>query len=700
MVDNQMTDMNKRDNSRFMPNEEEFKQGLQRRNLYGRMGEVLYYFSIGVAILVLITLFTTIINQAFGSIAVVNEVDPEELAGEGRSLSDLNEEELVGLLMERVPNRLQVIVRDEVSRVDNSDFADATVDDMIGRGTVPDGFEGMIVQDIRDMESDTRAEAFGSILVANVNAGKLRRIVNEEIVKPEVIEAWTLLDALINYDASSGEQARLDAIPNEIATMQEEMATLDEQIADLEAQVTDLRAQGADDNRTAINEANSQISALRNDLALLEDQVEDLEREVEQIIDNNVLTFVEDYKASQPANTNVQVIRYHSWIDSEFLTVPMSSTPAQAGIRTAILGSIGVILVVIAVTLPVGVGAALYLEEYANDSLLNRIIETNVRNLAGVPSIIYGLLGLSIFVRVLAPVMSGVVFGANVNVPTDASVIEDISEVIVSVGFLLDEDERYIGIEANDLITEDQADNLVRLFRNIGTEGIRWSNLNQSNLYGDIAPQRAATLVRDALELDGNINITVDRPSQVTEDMVDIDFNQSSIDYETFSGLSTALVQAGNKTIAGRTLLAAALTLALLILPIVIINAQEALRAVPYAYREASYGLGATKWQTIWRSVLPAAVPGIMTGTILAISRAVGETAPLIVVGASTFIVEDPSGLFSRFTVLPIQIYSWTARPQGQFQFIAAAAIVVLLSLVLILNAIAIILRERYSVRN
>ncbi len=120
---------------------------------------------------------------------------------------------------------------------------------------------------------------------------------------------------------------------------------------------------------------------------------------------------------------------------------------------------------------------------------------------------------------------------------------------------------------------------------------------------------------------------------------------------------------------------------------------------MPRTLREASYGLGATKWQTIWRTVLPAAIPGIMTGTILSVSRAIGETAPLIVVGASTFLLTDPSSPFSRFTVLPIQIYNWTSRPQEQYQFIAAAAIIMLLGLVLTMNAAAIFLRNRFSVR-
>jgi phosphate transport system permease protein len=149
----------------------------------------------------------------------------------------------------------------------------------------------------------------------------------------------------------------------------------------------------------------------------------------------------------------------------------------------------------------------------------------------------------------------------------------------------------------------------------------------------------------------------------------------------------------------GRTILSAGLTLGLLILPLIIINAQEAIRAVPSSLRQASYGLGATKWQTIWYHVLPNALPGILTGTILAMSRAIGETAPLVVVGASTFITVDPSGPFSKFTTLPIQIYQWTSRPQDQFRNIAAAAIVVLLLLLLTLNATAVLLRNRYSRR-
>jgi phosphate transport system permease protein len=133
---------------------------------------------------------------------------------------------------------------------------------------------------------------------------------------------------------------------------------------------------------------------------------------------------------------------------------------------------------------------------------------------------------------------------------------------------------------------------------------------------------------------------------------------------------------------------------------LIIINAQEAIRAVPGSLRQASMGLGATRWQTIWHHVLPSAIPGILTGNILSISRAIGETAPLVVVGASTFITMDPNGPFAKFTTLPIQIYQWTSRPQDEFRNIAAAAIIVLLILLLTLNASAVLLRNRYSRRS
>jgi len=264
-------------------------------------------------------------------------------------------------------------------------------------------------------------------------------------------------------------------------------------------------------------------------------------------------------------NPNAKLI-FRSWLTPQFLTTPMASKPEFAGIRTALLGSIALVMLTMLFALPVGIGAAVYLHEYASQSFIYKLIETNIYNLAGVPSIVYGMLGLAVFVRALEGLTSGAWFGV-----TDSN---------------------------------------------------------------------------------------------------------------------------------GRTILSASMTMALLILPIIIVNAKEAIKAVPDSFRQAAYGLGATKWQTIWAHVLPNALPGILTGSILAISRAIGETAPLVVVGASTFITVDPDSVFSKFTALPIQIYSWTARPQAEFRNIAAAAIIALLVLLLTMNASAIILRNRFSRRS
>ena len=246
------------------------------------------------------------------------------------------------------------------------------------------------------------------------------------------------------------------------------------------------------------------------------------------------------------------------WMDGagrlslDFLTSFPSRRASDAGIWHALVGSIFVIALTALLAVPMGIAAAIYLEEYGGRSLAARLIEINITNLAAVPSIIYGLLGLGLFVRALA------------------------------------------------------------------------------------------------LE---------------------------------------------------RSVLAGAATLALLVLPVVILSTRESLRAVPKSIREGSYALGATKWQTIWHQVLPVAMPGILTGQILALSRAIGETAPLITIGAVTFVTFVPDSIWSPFTVLPIQIYNWVSRPQAGFQANAAGAIVVLLVLLLTMNAAAIWLRDRYQRR-
>ncbi|MEK4442434.1 MULTISPECIES: phosphate ABC transporter permease PstA [Niallia] len=240
------------------------------------------------------------------------------------------------------------------------------------------------------------------------------------------------------------------------------------------------------------------------------------------------------------------------YLDFQFLTSLPSRKPENAGVYTALIGTVWLMAVVAPVSLLIGVGTAIYLEEYASKNRFTNFIQINISNLAGVPSIVFGLLGLTLFVRALS---------------------------------------------------------------------------------------------------------------------------------------------------LGTSVLAAGLTMSLLVLPIIIVAAQEAIRSVPSELREASLGMGATKWQTIVRVVMPAAIPGILTGGILALSRAIGETAPLVVLGLPLFLAFLPRTVFDMFTVLPMQIYNWTGRPQEEFQSLAAAGIIVLLVLLILMNSIAVLIRNKFQKR-
>lgn len=381
-------------------------------------------------------------------------------------------------------------------------------------------------------------------------------------------------------------------------------------------------------------------------------------------------------------NPNAEV-EFRSWLTADFLMRPQSSRPEFAGVRTAIFGSLWVVLVTLLFSFPVGVGAAIYLEEYASkQNLINRIIQTNINNLAGVPSIIYGMLGLAIFVRVLGAVSSGYLFDYG-SIEARQNSLVNTFESNFGIVVVLDDNGNVNRVNptadaAFDLTTR-QAQLLIDEFASLS-----WRNF-------DINETDASVIVAKSLGI----------PVAVESDANGVDYliprDDSLISAEDFSLLSREMANVAKAIDNGRTVISAGLTLGLLILPIIIINAQEAIRAVPLSMRQGSMGLGATQWQTIWHHVLPQALPGILTGTILAMSRAIGETAPLVVVGASTFIAFDPDGPFSKFTVMPIQIYQWTARPQAEFRNIAAAAIIVLLVLLLSLNATAVLLRNRYA---
>jgi phosphate transport system permease protein len=261
---------------------------------------------------------------------------------------------------------------------------------------------------------------------------------------------------------------------------------------------------------------------------------------------------------------------FKHWFRWEFFTEFTSRKAKSAGIRAPLWGSVWVCAICALTALPVGVGTAIYLEEFAPRNRVTRFIQTNIRNLAGVPSIVYGILGLTAFSRLFG------VFGA------------------------------------------DEA----------------WSIGDPESLF-----------------------------------YLQLPFGQG--------------------------VLAGGLTLMLVILPIIIIASQEAFRSIPNSLREASLALGSTKWQTVWNVTLPAAIPMIMTGSILAISRAIGEAAPLLVLGVPLFISNTPINMMSDFTILPMQIYNWASRPQEDFHGIAAAAIIVLLVVLLTFNAIAVFIRQK-----
>lgn len=586
----------------LMPDEKTFNERLKLRHQRGRIGLAFNYVSMTIAILALIALFGNVANEAFGTVGVVNTIEPELLTN-GRPLEELTNQELAMILADNVGGRLRVLIRDNISRVDNTEFTSATVAQIVGDPDVDAEIAEMLLKDITPEQQATVFATYASSSV-------LRGLVLTEVVEQQIIASYTLADTILNFDAIKAE------------------------------------------------------------------------------IEGPVL---EDFKeTSDNDGATIEVIRFYSWLDGDFITTPMSSVPALAGIRTALIGSLGLMAVVILVALPVGVGAAIYLEEYANDSFVNRLIETNVRNLAGVPSIIYGMLGLAIFVRALAPFTSGLIFNYNFDVPSVEQVVTRIAPVFDDQLAFVD-GELVNNTELDDITIRQVIDTyLFYGSPSLSMQGNSDIKDLTDSLANDLKTAVDVVNVRSAEDSDIEIRGTFYR-FDVADD--------ATINDEMFDGLMAGLVRVNSFAPNGRTLVSAGLTLVLLILPIIIINAQEAIRAVPWAIREASYGLGATRWQTIWNQVLPAAVPGIMTGTILSVSRAVGETAPLIVVGASTFLLTDPVSPFAQFTAMPIQIFQWTARPQGQFADIAAAAIIVLLALMLTLNAIAIFLRNRYSIR-
>ncbi len=379
-------------------------------------------------------------------------------------------------------------------------------------------------------------------------------------------------------------------------------------------------------------------------------------------------------------------LEFRAWLNLDFVTSSVSSSATTAGLRTALLGSFWIITITAIVGLIIGVSAAIYLEEYATDNWINKFIEINIRNLAAIPSVIYGMLGLAVFAQALGVLTGGYLFGANLPTQSEDQIVIAVQDAL-GLEPLAGNVRVMFTTEASKIPNED--DVFKFMLETINTDVLTDEEL--INVFRLFHSYRRVSLA--------NLSIFSSPPlDKVTSDLTSV-IGAGKLTEEGALKLAEALQTYGTFNTNGRTVVSAALTLALLILPVIIVNAQEAIRAVPRSIREASYGLGATKWQTTSRQVLPAALPGILTGVILAVSRALGETAPLLVVGASTFIGIDPNGPFSKFTVVPIQIFQWTARPELEFRSVAAAAIIMLLIVMLLLNAVAIILRNRFTIR-
>ncbi len=530
----------------YFPEGDELQKFVKRRRQKGLIWRSLFLLATTLGVIVLMVLLVTIINDSMGYAAVAYKIAPDEL--------------VVGFyrgMMLDAP-RAQTYT-------DPDDLARALAGNPNAVGLLdPAAFQAHadILRQVQvaggDLSGVVVAVSKDNDWVQNVTILELTPLFTVAETWSDVRPGWP--DAPVHRALPEAGSPALDAFVTQVYGDD----PAEQPIEALLAMLAQHRSAGA--LRQFVAEKPLALRTQEEVLAILEEQV--LEPTVVETWSLYESLFDRAAIKEAAAGMPDAHLEFRRWITWDFITSPQSSQPEYAGVRTAILGSLWVVFITLIFAVPVGIGAAIYLEEYGSGSWLDQLIETNINNLAGVPSIIYGMLGLAVFVRALGPLTSGAIFG--VGDPTTSN---------------------------------------------------------------------------------------------------------------------------------GRTILSAGLTLGLLILPIIIINAREAIRAVPQAFREASLGLGATKWQTIWHHVLPNAIPGILTGSILAISRAFGETAPLIVVGASTAIFLDPSGPFSKFTTLPIQIYQWTARPQAAFQNLAAAAIIVLLALLLALNAFAIYLRNRYAVR-
>ncbi|MCU0480677.1 MAG: phosphate ABC transporter permease PstA [Anaerolineae bacterium] len=553
-----------------------FRTNVQMRNTRGERFRIFYLSSLVIAFLVLIILIASVINQAFGLVAVNYAVDPDELV---RPIE--------------LENRLETIPETTLRGyfgVDTTELDRATLqsqiylyytllDQVVNKRDAEIPLEELAIQPLDEIM--TRIDG-----IENVARTLRQADMSEDIIRNLAgnSDLWSLIlepNTRIIDDLSEAELGRLieTNASREILTLVYENLSPLSDVREMNGIPLSISIEGSIipagweerpiNDLTPAERVQLLIENLSQEqlLALVYDRVV---REVilqswnlnESVLNRGSLeTRVED---SLPFGTE---LRWRSWLSADFITGGLTKTPATAGIYPALMGTLWLMFLTILIAFPLGVGAAIYLEEYASDNFINRIIEVNIRNLAGVPSIIYGMLGLALFVRALSPITSGAIFGT---------------------------------------------------------------------------------------------------PSNV----------------------------------AGRTILSGALTLSLLILPVIISASQEAIRAVPSSLREGSFGLGATKWQTVSRTILPTAMPGILTGAIIGLARAIGETAPIVVIGTATFTTSVPSGPFSSIVAMPTQIFSWIRESEPQFRNLASGGIILFLAVLLTMNATAIILRQRASRRS
>lgn len=372
-------------------------------------------------------------------------------------------------------------------------------------------------------------------------------------------------------------------------------------------------------------------------------------------------------------------------LDGEFLTNFASRFPAKAGFSAALWGSVWACLICVIAAVPLGVGTAILLEEYKPKNRvlgrLHELFQLNVGNLAGVPSVVYGILGLTVFARML-----GLFGGSNISTYDRMEVLrlrdQPSIQVFVREEVLDSANEKIVALRVSEPVAGDREIPIgdVRSRRVIFADEFRFE-LND----GREARGRLLSAEGGAIRV-------------FTANREEIAFNASEVrSWRTHNMVSFGDPDAWYhlRLPLGGSVLAGGLTLALVVLPIVIISTREALRAVPDSLRQGALAIGATKWQMVSRMILPCAVPGIMTGSILAVSRAIGEAAPLLVVSGVVFILYRPSNVMSDFTVMPLQIFNWASMPQEEFHKVAASGIIVLMGVLLVFNAAAIVIRQK-----